>query len=144
VRDSESCASSKRRAFRQINDLGSFIAVSNLLASQVKRPRRRLSAIYKLFWIVLRRLWSGWKPPLILVTPRTVVAWHRAVVDGTASENLLTFAPGPYKKGTQTVRDASVKRSRKRHLCKDSNRIMLPEGTPAWHDLLDIEVILKN
>jgi putative transposase len=26
----------------------------------------------------MRGLWSGWKKPLILVTPRTVVAWHRA------------------------------------------------------------------
>ena len=49
-----------------------------LLAVNVKRPRRRLSAGHKLFWILLRRLWSGWKAPLILVTPRTVVEWHRA------------------------------------------------------------------
>jgi transposase InsO family protein len=49
-----------------------------LLALQAKRPRRRLSAIHRLFWVVLRRLWSGWKTPLILVTPRTVVEWHRA------------------------------------------------------------------
>jgi hypothetical protein len=27
---------------------------------------------------MLRRVWSGWKGPLILVTPRTVVGWHRA------------------------------------------------------------------
>jgi hypothetical protein len=49
-----------------------------LLALHVKRPRRRLSAMHKLFWVVLRRLWSGWKTPLVLVTPRTVVQWHRA------------------------------------------------------------------
>jgi hypothetical protein len=49
-----------------------------LLALRTKRPRRRLSSIHKLFWITLRKLWSGWKGPLILVTPRTVVAWHRA------------------------------------------------------------------
>jgi putative transposase len=49
-----------------------------LLALHTKRPRRRLSTMNKLFWIALRRLWSGWKGPLILVTPRTVVAWHRA------------------------------------------------------------------
>jgi hypothetical protein len=30
-----------------------------------------------LFWVVLRKLWQGWKKPLILVTPRTVVEWHR-------------------------------------------------------------------
>src|SRR5664279_6427354 len=33
---------------------------------------------HKLFWVVLRRLWDKWKEPLILVTPRTVVGWHRA------------------------------------------------------------------
>ena len=49
-----------------------------LLALHAKRPRRRLTALHKLFWVVLRRLWSGWKGSLILVTPRTVVGWHRA------------------------------------------------------------------
>src|SRR5712692_8048334 len=49
-----------------------------LLALHANRPRRRLPALHKLFWVVLRRLWSGWKGPLILVTPRTVVGWHRA------------------------------------------------------------------
>ncbi|HZL66281.1 MAG TPA: hypothetical protein VFC29_03015, partial [Candidatus Limnocylindrales bacterium] len=49
-----------------------------LLALHAKRPRRRLTAPQKLFWIMLRRAWAGWKQPLILVTPRTVVAWHRA------------------------------------------------------------------
>jgi putative transposase len=49
-----------------------------ILALHVKRPRRRLTALHKLFWVVLRRLWSGWEGPLVLVTPRTVVGWHRA------------------------------------------------------------------
>ncbi len=49
-----------------------------LLALHARRPRRRLSVSHKLFWIGLRRFWSGWKGSLILVTPRTVVAWHRA------------------------------------------------------------------
>jgi len=49
-----------------------------LLAVNAKRPRRRLSTVHRLFWIALRRVWSGWAQPLVLVTPRTVVAWHRA------------------------------------------------------------------
>jgi putative transposase len=49
-----------------------------LLALRTKRPRRRLSTTQKLFWVVLRRLWSGWQKPLLLVTPRTVIEWHRA------------------------------------------------------------------
>src|SRR5215472_17570148 len=49
-----------------------------LLALHAKRPRHRLSASQKMFWVLLQRLWSGWKAPLVLVTPQTVVQWHRA------------------------------------------------------------------
>lgn len=43
-----------------------------------KRPRPRLSASEKLFWVLARRFWSGWKQALIVVSPETVVRWHRA------------------------------------------------------------------
>src|ERR1700722_11401795 len=46
-----------------------------LLALHAKRPRRRLTARHKLFWVVLRRLWSGWRGSLILVPPRPGVGW---------------------------------------------------------------------
>src|SRR5467141_1867144 len=49
-----------------------------LLALQALRPPRRLTALHKLFWVALRMCWSGWREPLVLVTPRTVVNWHRA------------------------------------------------------------------
>ena len=49
-----------------------------LLALHAQHPRRRLTALHKLFWVALRMFWSGWTKPLILVTPRTVVNWHRA------------------------------------------------------------------
>ena len=49
-----------------------------LLALHAKRPRRRLTTLQKLFWVVLLRLWSEWERALVLVTPRTVVGWHRA------------------------------------------------------------------
>jgi hypothetical protein len=49
-----------------------------LLALHAKRPHRRLSPRHKLFWVGLRRLRSGWQKPLVLVTPRTVIAWHQA------------------------------------------------------------------
>src|SRR5215469_12635471 len=48
-----------------------------LLALRAKRPRRRLGSFDKVFWVALRKLWSGWKKPLLLVTPETVVRWHR-------------------------------------------------------------------
>jgi putative transposase len=49
-----------------------------LLALHAKRPRPRLSSGDRLFWVVLREVWSGWKRSLILVAPETVVRWHRA------------------------------------------------------------------
>ena len=66
-------------AFRSREDLilENLALRQQLLALHANRPRRRLSASHKLFWVALRRLWSGWRGPLILVTPRTVVDWHR-------------------------------------------------------------------
>jgi len=49
-----------------------------LLALHAKRPRRQLTGLYKLFWVALKTFWSGWTKPLVLITPRTVVLWHRA------------------------------------------------------------------
>src|SRR6059058_2982387 len=43
-----------------------------------KRPRPPLNASDRLFWVLLRRLWSGWKDVLIVVKPDAVVGWHRA------------------------------------------------------------------
>src|SRR5262252_7492031 len=43
-----------------------------------RHPRPRLSVLDKLFWVVARQFWSGWKQSLIVVTPETVVRWHRA------------------------------------------------------------------
>ena len=43
-----------------------------------RRPQPRFAAPDKLFWVILRRLWPGWKRALILVQPETVIRWHRA------------------------------------------------------------------
>ena len=37
----------------------------------------RLRSEDRLFWVLLRRLWSGWDRTLIVVRPETVIAWHR-------------------------------------------------------------------
>lgn len=34
-------------------------------------------AFDKLFWVLARRFWSGWEQALIVVSPETVVRWHR-------------------------------------------------------------------
>ena len=49
-----------------------------LVALKRKRPRPTVAVFDKLFWVLARRFWSGWKDALIVVTPETVVRWHRA------------------------------------------------------------------
>jgi putative transposase len=49
-----------------------------LAVLKVRRPRIRFTFPDKLFWVMLQRLWPGWKQALILVQPDTVVGWHRA------------------------------------------------------------------
>jgi hypothetical protein len=49
-----------------------------LAALKRRHPKPRLSMADKLFWILARRFWSRWKQTLIVVTPETVVRWHRA------------------------------------------------------------------
>ena len=43
-----------------------------------RHPRPRLCPVDKLFWVLARRFWSDWKNSLVVVTPETVVRWHRA------------------------------------------------------------------
>jgi hypothetical protein len=43
-----------------------------------RHPRPRLDPLDKLLWVAVRRFWSGWQQSLIVVTPETVVRWHRA------------------------------------------------------------------
>ncbi|HVS89975.1 MAG TPA: integrase core domain-containing protein [Candidatus Acidoferrum sp.] len=43
-----------------------------------RHPRPRLELLDKIFWVAVRRFWSGWQQSLIAVTPETVVRWHRA------------------------------------------------------------------
>src|SRR5215469_14060049 len=45
---------------------------------EAKRPRPRLTVFDKVFWILAHRFWSGGKQGLLVVTPQTVVHWHRA------------------------------------------------------------------
>jgi hypothetical protein len=40
--------------------------------------RPRLNVLDKLFWVTAQRIWSAWKHSLIIVSPETVVGWHRA------------------------------------------------------------------
>ena len=49
-----------------------------LLTLKRRNKRPRLTGLDRLFWIVAKRRWSRWKGALVVVTPETVVRWHRA------------------------------------------------------------------
>jgi putative transposase len=49
-----------------------------LAALKRRHPQPQFAAADRLFWVVLRRIWRGWRRALILVQPETVVRWHRA------------------------------------------------------------------
>ena len=49
-----------------------------LAVLQKSAPRRlRLHRCDRLLWVVLYRLWSGWRRCLEIVEPDTVLRWHR-------------------------------------------------------------------
>jgi putative transposase len=45
-------------------------------SSESNRPKLHRSD--RLFWVLLRQIWTKWSEALILVKPDTVVSWHRA------------------------------------------------------------------
>jgi putative transposase len=48
-----------------------------LVALKRRHPQPSLDLFDKLFWVIARRVWPAWKQSLIIVTPETVVRWHR-------------------------------------------------------------------
>src|SRR6266704_6839048 len=48
-----------------------------LVVLKRRHPRPSLGTLDRLFWIVAQRAWDGWKRSLIIVTPETVIRWHR-------------------------------------------------------------------
>ena len=49
-----------------------------LVVFKRKQSRPRLQRLDRLFWVALRRWWSGWVDTLIIVNSDMVVSWHRA------------------------------------------------------------------
>src|SRR5260370_23363987 len=68
-----------RRSFYSRRDLllENLALRQQLLALQRRRPRPRLARFDRLLWVVAKRWWSNWKRALLIVTPETVVRWHR-------------------------------------------------------------------
>jgi hypothetical protein len=59
------------------------LALENLALRQqlavLKRERKRLviKKRDRLFWVCLSSIWKGWREPLIIIKPDTVIGWHR-------------------------------------------------------------------
>jgi putative transposase len=67
------------RSFRSQRDLLlENLALRQQLAALARRRRRpQFAGSHRLFWVMLRRFWPGWKRTLVLAQPETVVRWHR-------------------------------------------------------------------
>ena len=48
-----------------------------ILQSSSGRKRPRFQNSDRLLWVWLSRFWSGWRQALVIIRPKTVVAWHR-------------------------------------------------------------------
>ena len=40
-------------------------------------PSARIGLVDRTFWVVLRRVWARWFDAVVIVTPETVIGWHR-------------------------------------------------------------------
>jgi len=68
----------RRLAASRSNLLIENLALRQQLAIlTTKRPRPRMRAVDRFFWLTLRRLWPRWKEARIVIQPNTVVRWHR-------------------------------------------------------------------
>jgi|ERR1700720_3635967 hypothetical protein len=68
------------RLFRDRRDLilANIVLRQQLVVLKRRHPRPALHLFDKLFWVTVSPLWSQWKQSLIVVTPETVIRWHRA------------------------------------------------------------------
>jgi hypothetical protein len=53
-------------------------------------PRLKLKKSNRVFWVMLRKCWSGWRSALLLFKPHTVVEWHSKL---QASALSFSFKP---------------------------------------------------
>ena len=58
--------------------LENLVLKQQLAAYKVRGRRPRIRVCDRVFWVLLRRLWTRWSDALVIVKPDTVVRWHRA------------------------------------------------------------------
>ena len=44
---------------------------------RTRASRLRLATTDRCVWVLLSRLWTGWRTAVVIVKPETVIAWHR-------------------------------------------------------------------
>ncbi len=68
-----------RSALRPRRELAfeNLVLRQQLAVLKHRHPRPRLTDSDRLFWVVISKLWSGWRDSLHVVQPETVVRWHR-------------------------------------------------------------------
>jgi hypothetical protein len=66
----------RSRAALQLENLALRHQIGVLQRSTRRCPR--LTAVDRLVWVWLSRVWSGWRSTLAIVQPEAVLAWHRA------------------------------------------------------------------
>ena len=75
-----------------------------ILRRQAKRPKLRTRD--RVFWVIVSNLWKDWRSALIVVTPDTVIRWHRRGLKTSpqqAARNVFTVS-------VQALLEAEVKR----------------------------------
>ena len=65
----------RSRVGLQLENLALRHQIGLLQRSLKKRPK--ITAIDRLLWASLSRIWRDWRSALVIVKPETVVAWHR-------------------------------------------------------------------
>jgi len=75
--------------FRQRASLGcEMVAMHSQLTfykesiRQQRQPRPRFHPAFRLLWLLLGRVWSGWKSAAELMKPKTVLKWHEHAFRG--------------------------------------------------------------
>jgi hypothetical protein len=68
-----------RRCFCSRQDLllENLVLRQQLSVFTHRKKRPTLAPFDKLFWIGIKTIWSRWRNSLVMVTPETVVRWHR-------------------------------------------------------------------
>src|SRR6516165_10348656 len=86
--------------FRQRASLGcEMVAMRSQLTfykesiRQKRQPRPRFNPAFRLLWVLLSRVWSGWKSAANLMKPKTVLQWHASTgcafcCDGASHDGL--------------------------------------------------------